>query len=79
LKLDGNVYFPQGQLAASGPPQLDPPHQFYMTKRGVNLFIPGGANVGDVVHTLVAHDGNPDGIMEPDEIYDLANATSVAV
>jgi hypothetical protein len=50
-----------------------------MTKRGVNLFIPGGANVGDVVHTLVAHDGNPDGIMEPDEIYDLANATSVAV
>lgn len=51
---------------------LDPPQTYYLTKRGVNLFIPAGADIGDVVSSH-----NEDGNMEVDEIVALANATSI--
>jgi hypothetical protein len=52
---------------------LDPPHRYYLTKRGVNLLIPAGAEIGDVVSSH-----GEDGSLEVDEIVALANATSVA-
>lgn len=55
------------------------PHQYYLTKRGVNLFIPAGAEIGDVVHSLVPWEGGDNGsVLEVDEIVALANATSLA-
>jgi hypothetical protein len=52
---------------------LDPPHRYFLTKRGANLFIPAGAQIGDVVSSH-----SEDGSLEVDEIVALANATSVA-
>jgi len=73
VDLDGNLENSGGLAHSPGPQTLDPPHRYYLTKRGVNLFIPAGAEIGDVVSS---HD--EDGIMEVDEIVALANATSIA-
>lgn len=72
IKLDGNLYTAGGLAHNPGPMTLDPPHRYYLTKRGVNLFIPAGAEIGDVVSSH-----GEDGIMEEDEIVALANATGI--
>lgn len=71
--LDGNLYTSGGLAHNPGPMTLDPPHRYYLTKRGVNLLIPAGAEIGDVVSSH-----GEDGSLEVDEIVALANATSVA-
>jgi hypothetical protein len=73
VKLDGNLGNSGGLAQPPGPPTVDPPHQYYLTKRGVNLFIPAGAEIGDVVSSH-----GDDGSLELDEIVALANATSIA-
>lgn len=73
VDLDGNLYTAGGLALNPGPMTLDPPHRYYLTKRGVNLFIPAGAEVGDAVSSH-----GEDGIVEDDEIIALANATSIA-
>lgn len=72
VSLDGNLYTSGGLAHNPGPMTLDPPHRYYLTKRGVNLFIPAGADIGDVVSSH-----KEDGNMEVDEIVALANATSI--
>lgn len=53
----------------------DGPHQYYLTKRGVNLFIPHGEDVGDVVYSPRSlHDDKM--AFERDEIVALGNATT---
>jgi hypothetical protein len=69
-------------------PTLDPPvkrssaaetHRYFLTKRGVHLFIPGGAEIGETVHTWTPQgDGEPLPVLVRDEIVALANATSTA-
>jgi hypothetical protein len=71
--LDGNLYTAGGLAHNPGPMTLDPPHRYYLTRRGVKLFIPAGAEIGDVVSSH-----GEDGIMEDDKIIALANATSIA-
>jgi hypothetical protein len=77
------------QLANPMPPQqLDPPvapslaeetHRYFLTKRGVHLFIPGGAEMGEAVHTWAPRgDGESLPGLVKDEIVALANATSTA-
>ena len=73
VDLDGNLYTAGGLAHNPGPMTLDPPHRYYLTKRGVSLFIPAGAEIGDVVSSH-----GEDGIMEEDEIIALANAISIA-
>ena len=77
LDLDHDIYNTEG-LAFGFLTKRDPIHQYYLTKKGVNLFIPAGAEIGDVVHTLVARDDGGDSGVELDEIVALANATRVA-
>ena len=72
-KSDGNLENSGGLAHPPSPQTLDPPHRYFLTKRGVNLFIPAGAEIGDVVSSH-----GEDGIMEEDEILALANATSIA-
>jgi hypothetical protein len=73
VKLDGNIENTGGLAHPPGPETIDPPHRYYLTKRGVNLFIPAGAKIGDAVSSH-GEDGN----LEVDEIVALANATSAA-
>jgi len=61
-----------GLAQPPGPPTIDPPHRYYLTKRGFNLYIPAGAEIGDVVSSH-GEDGN----LVVDEIVALANATSI--
>lgn len=77
MKLDGNIHDANGLAKIPDPLQVDPPHQYYLTKRGVNLFIPAGADVGDVVRSHVFKDNGEEGSMELDEIVALANATRI--
>lgn len=76
LDLDHNLYNTEG-LAFGFLTKRDPIHQYYLTKKGVNLFIPAGAEIGDVVHSLVSQDNGEDGSVELDEIVALASATSI--
>jgi hypothetical protein len=57
----------------------DEPHRYFLTKRGVHIFIPAGAEIGETVHTW-AQRGNGDSLPElvKDEVVALANATSTA-
>lgn len=73
MKLDGNIENTGGLAHPPGPETIDPPHRYYLTKRGANLFIPAGAEIGDIVSSH-----GEDGTMEADEIVALANVTSVA-
>jgi len=73
VNLDGNVYTKSGPASPPGPQTVSPPHRYYLTKRGVNLFIPAGAEIGDAVRSH-----GEDGSVEMDEIVALANATSIA-
>lgn len=72
MKLDGNLENSGGLAHPPSPQTLDPPHRYFLTKRGVSLFIPAGAEIGDVVSSH-----GEDGSMEEDEIVALANATSI--
>lgn len=73
VDLDGNLENSGGLAHPPSPQTLDPPHRYFLTKRGINLFIPAGAEIGDVVSSH-----GEDGIMDDDEIIALANATSIA-
>ena len=77
MHLDGNLYTTKGLAEPPGPPQLQPPHQYYLTKRGVNLFIPAGADIGDVVRSHVFEDNDEQSSTVLDEIVALANATHI--
>ncbi|GAB7327513.1 hypothetical protein MBLNU13_g11380t1 [Cladosporium sp. NU13] len=70
---DGNLENSGGIAHPPSPETLDPPHRYFLTKRGVNLFIPAGAEIGDAVSSHGEDDN-----MEEDEIVALANATSIA-
>lgn len=61
-------------LAAVG--QTDK-HQYYLTKRGANLFIPNGAEIGDVVYSPRSVDSNDEMKVHVDEIVAHANASSI--
>lgn len=74
---DGNLHDKKGLATIPPPLQVDPPHQYYLTKRGANLFIPAGADIGDVVHSHVSLDDDEEGSVELDEIVALANATRI--
>lgn len=54
---------------------IDSPHQHYLTKRGANLFIPNGAEIGDVVYSPRSVDGGNETDSHLDEIVARANAT----
>lgn len=71
--LDGNLENSGGLAHPPSPWTLDPPHRYFLTKRGVNLFTPAGADIGDVVSSH-----GEDGGIEEDEIVALAHATSDA-
>lgn len=77
MYLDGNIYTTEGLAEPTGPPQVQPPHQYYLTKRGVNLFIPAGAEIGSIVRSRVFEDDSEEGSVELDEIVALANATCI--
>jgi hypothetical protein len=88
-KADNNEQKAGDLLANPMPaPTLDPPvkrspaaetHRYFLTKRGVHLFIPGGAEIGETVHTWTPQgDGEPLPVLVRDEIVALANATSTA-
>jgi hypothetical protein len=50
-------------------------HRNYQTKHGQNIFVPDGANVGDIVWTPKSYDENLE--FDLDEIVGPANATVV--
>lgn len=77
MKVDDNIYTASGLATIPDPPQVDPPHQYFLTKRGVNLFIPAGADIGDTVRSHVFDDDAEEARMELDEIVALANATRI--
>jgi len=75
VNLDHNLYNIDKLAIATESP--DPPHRYYLTKRGANLFIPAGADIGDMVRSHVFDEGNDQGSVELDEIVVLANATRI--
>ena len=54
----------------------DDPHQYYLTKRGLNVFVPRGAEIGHVLHLARALDDHGKVEFELDEVVAHANATS---
>lgn len=76
LDLDHNIYNTEG-LAFGFLTKRDPINQYYLTKSGANLFIPAGAEIGDIVRFHVFQENGEDGDFELDEIVALANATSI--
>lgn len=77
MKVDDNIHTTEGLAKIPDPPQVDPPHQYFLTKKGVNLFIPAGADIGDIVRSHVFEENDEEGRMELDEIVALANATRI--
>lgn len=55
-------------------PAIEDPHEYYWTKQGRHLFIPGGADIGDIVHTPAQGEGDSI-VFDQDEIISHANST----
>jgi len=75
VNLDHNLYNIDGLAIATESPFA--PHRYYLTKRGANLFIPAGADIGDMVRSHVSDEDNEEGSVELDKIVALANATRI--
>jgi hypothetical protein len=82
-EIDGNEKQLGDKDANYVPMTLDPPtgdqqQNYYLTKRGIKLLVPGGAEIGTAVHTWTARDGEElHSELVEDEIVALANATSI--
>jgi hypothetical protein len=72
------LYYKEGLANPKPPLQISPPHRYYLTKKGDNIFVPAGAEIGDSVHSHTDEDECEFDGMQLDEIVALANATSIA-
>lgn len=72
----GDVLVKRDLVERSDALQEDQPHQYYITKRGTNLFMPSGAEIGDLVYSPRSLDGENGTNFDLDKIVARGNATT---